>query len=40
MDMATAYYAADIVICPSTDPEAFGRTAAEAQAMSRPVIAS
>jgi len=39
-DMATAYLAADIVICPSTDPEAFGRTAAEAQAMGLPVIAS
>lgn len=39
-DVATAYAAADIVICPSTDPEAFGRTAAEAQAMGRPVIAS
>jgi glycosyltransferase involved in cell wall biosynthesis len=38
--VASAYYAADIVICPSTDPEAFGRTAAEAQAMSRPVIVS
>ncbi len=39
-DMPTAYRAADIVICPSTDPEAFGRTAAEAQAMERPVVAS
>ncbi len=39
-DIARAYYAADIVICPSTDPEAFGRTAAEAQAMERPVIVS
>ena len=39
-DMATAYLAADIIICPSTDPEAFGRTAAEAQAMGRPVIVS
>ena len=39
-DVATAYVAADIVICPSTDPEAFGRTAAEAQAMGRPVIAA
>ena len=39
-DVAAAYLAADIVICPSTDPEAFGRTAAEAQAMSRPVIAA
>jgi len=39
-DMPTAYAASDIVICPSTDPEAFGRTAAEAQAMGKPVIAS
>lgn len=39
-DMDLIYAAADIVLCPSTDPEAFGRTAAEAQAMNRPVIAS
>ena len=39
-DMPAAYAACDIVICPSTDPEAFGRTAAEAQAMGKPVIAS
>ncbi len=39
-DMPLAYAASDIVICPSTDPEAFGRTAAEAQAMGKPVIAS
>jgi glycosyltransferase involved in cell wall biosynthesis len=39
-DVATAYLAANVVICPSTDPEAFGRTAAEAQAMGRPVIAA
>ena len=39
-DVAAAYLASDIVICPSTDPEAFGRTAAEAQAMGRPVIAA
>ena len=38
--VAAAFFAADIVICPSTDPEAFGRTAAEAQAMGRPVIAA
>lgn len=36
----TALMAADIVIAPSTDPEAFGRTVAEAQAMGRPVIAA
>ena len=39
-EVVSAYKAADIVICPSTDPEAFGRTAAEAQAMGRPVIAA
>lgn len=39
-DMATAYAAADVVVCPSLEPEAFGRTAAEAQAMGAPVIAS
>ena len=39
-DVPTALAAADVVICPSTDPEAFGRTAAEAQAMMRPVVAS
>lgn len=39
-DMDLVYAAADIVLCPSTDPEAFGRTAAEAQAMNRAVIAS
>jgi len=39
-DMDLIYAAADVIICPSTDPEAFGRTAAEAQAMNRPVIAS
>jgi len=39
-DVATSYIAADVVICPSTDPEAFGRTAAEALAMGCPVIAS
>jgi glycosyltransferase involved in cell wall biosynthesis len=32
--------AADIVLAPSTDPEAFGRSVAEAQAMGRPVVAS
>lgn len=39
-DMATAYMAADMVINPSSDPEAFGRTLTEAMAMERPVIAS
>ncbi len=37
-DMAAAYRAADIVLMPSTVPEAFGRVAAEAQAMGKPVI--
>jgi len=39
-DMATAYAASDAVISASTDPEAFGRVAAEASAMAKPVIAS
>ncbi|MFN0042531.1 MAG: glycosyltransferase family 4 protein [Alphaproteobacteria bacterium] len=37
-DMAAAYMLADVVVSASTDPEAFGRVAAEAQAMGRPVI--
>ena len=39
-DMAAAYFAADIVVSASTDPEAFGRIAAEAGAMGRAVIAT
>ncbi|MGQ0741418.1 MAG: glycosyltransferase family 4 protein [Alphaproteobacteria bacterium] len=39
-DMPAAYLAADIVVSASTDPEAFGRAAAEAAAMGRPVIAT
>jgi len=39
-DMAAAFLAADVVVCPSLQPEAFGRTAAEAQAMGAPVIAA
>lgn len=39
-DMAAAYMVADVVVIPSTTPEAFGRVAAEAQAMGRPVIAA
>jgi glycosyltransferase involved in cell wall biosynthesis len=39
-DMQSAYALADVVVSASTDPEAFGRVAAEAQAMGRPVIAS
>jgi glycosyltransferase involved in cell wall biosynthesis len=39
-DMPAAYLAADIVVSASTDPEAFGRVAAEASTMERPVIAT
>ena len=39
-DMPTAYGVADIVISASTDPEAFGRVSAEAQAMEKLVVAS
>lgn len=39
-DMPAAYMLADVVVAPSTRPEAFGRVATEAQAMGRPVIAS
>jgi glycosyltransferase involved in cell wall biosynthesis len=39
-DMAAAYALCDIAIAPSLDPEAFGRTAVEPQAMGRPVIAA
>ena len=39
-DMAAAYCLADIVVNASTDPEAFGRTIVEAQAMGRIVIAA
>ncbi|MEX2454502.1 MAG: glycosyltransferase family 4 protein [Rhodospirillaceae bacterium] len=39
-DMAAAYMLADVVVSASTDPEGFGRVAAEAQAMGRPVIAT
>lgn len=39
-DMPAAYLAADLVVCPSLQPEAFGRTAAEALAMGAPVIAA
>lgn len=37
-DMATAYMAAHVTLIASTEPEAFGRTSAEAQAMGCPVI--
>ncbi|VAW05206.1 Glycosyltransferase [hydrothermal vent metagenome] len=39
-DMPAAYRWADIVIAPSTRPEAFGRIAVEAGAMGKPVVAS
>jgi glycosyltransferase involved in cell wall biosynthesis len=39
-DMPAAFRAADIVVSASTDPEAFGRVAAEASAMERAVIAT
>lgn len=39
-DMPAAYAACDIVLSPSTRPEAFGRVAVEAGAMARPVIAA
>ncbi|MEM9170159.1 MAG: glycosyltransferase family 4 protein [Pseudomonadota bacterium] len=39
-DMAAAYTIADIVLAPSRRPEAFGRTAAEAGAMGKPIVAS
>jgi len=38
-DMAAAYKIADVVVSASTEPEAFGRVVAEAQAIGRPVIA-
>ncbi len=39
-DMPAAYMLADVVVSTSTNPEAFGRVIAEAQALGRPVIAS
>src|ERR1700722_9200152 len=39
-DMPAAYLAADIVVFATIEPEAFGRVAAEAAAMERPVIAA
>jgi glycosyltransferase involved in cell wall biosynthesis len=39
-DMPAAYLLSDFAIAPSTEPEAFGRTAVEPQVMGRPVIAS
>ncbi len=40
MDMPAAFLAASVVTVPSTEPEAFGRSAVEAQAMGTPVIVS
>ncbi|MFC0219159.1 glycosyltransferase family 4 protein [Pseudochelatococcus lubricantis] len=39
-DMPAAFQAASVVVVPSTEPEAFGRVAVEAQAMGTPVIVS
>ena len=39
-DMPAAYLAADVALAPSLEPEAFGRTAVEPQAMGRPVLAA
>ncbi len=39
IDMSAIYKLADVVISASTDPEAFGRVVAEAQAMGRPTVA-
>ncbi len=39
-DMAAAYKLADIVVVPSTSPEAFGRVPVEAQAMGAMVVAA
>ncbi|MEO1459916.1 MAG: glycosyltransferase, partial [Pseudomonadota bacterium] len=39
-DMAAAYKLASVVVSASTEPEAFGRVAVEAQAKGRPVIAT
>lgn len=39
-DMPAAYRVADVVVCPSQDPEAFGRVPVEAQAMGRLIVAS
>jgi glycosyltransferase involved in cell wall biosynthesis len=39
-DISAAYALSDVVVSASTDPEGFGRTIVEAQAMGRPVIAT
>lgn len=40
VDMPAALLAAAVVVVPSTEPEAFGRVAAEAQAMGTPLVVS
>lgn len=40
LDMPAAYAVSDVVVVPSTRPEAFGRIPIEAQIMGRPVIAA
>lgn len=39
-DMPAAYLACDVALAPSLEPEAFGRTAVEPQAMARPILAA
>ena len=39
-DMPAAYKLAELALAPSLEPEAFGRTAVEPQAMARPVLAA
>lgn len=39
-DLPAAYMLTDVVVSASTEPEAFGRVVAEAQALGRPVIAT
>jgi len=39
-DMPAAYMLTDVVVSASTDPEAFGRIAIEAQSLGRPIVAS
>ncbi len=40
LDMPAAFLTASVVAVPSTEPEAFGRSAVEAQAMGAPVVVS
>ncbi len=39
-EMPVFYYATDVVVSSSIEPEAFGRVAVEAQAMQKPILAS